>query len=64
MVRPLATDLHACLLKDLGRAWPKVREIRLRNGRRSVRLELDRQDNWILGTEIELLSDSDDESSW
>ena len=61
VLRPSATDLHLCLSKDLGRVWPTVREIRLRNGRSGVRLELDRQDNWILGNVFESFSDSEDE---
>jgi hypothetical protein len=62
VLRPLATDLHVCLSKGLGRVWPRVREIRLRNGQSGVRLELGCQDNWILGPVFESFSDSDDEN--
>ena len=50
VVRSLAADLHVCLSKDLGRAWPEVRQIILKDGQSSVHLNRDRQDNWILGT--------------
>ena len=49
-VGPLAADLHVCLLKDLGRAWPEVQIILLRSGRITIELRRDRQDNWILRT--------------
>jgi hypothetical protein len=60
VLRPLATDLHVCLLKDLGRVWPRVGQIRLRNGRYGV--SVNREDNWVLSTVFELRSFSDDES--
>ena len=59
---PLAMDLHVCLSKDLGRVWPRVRTIRLRNGRSRETVKLDRQDNWVLSTGSESFLDSDDES--
>ena len=61
-LRTLATDLHICLSKDLGRAWPKVREISLENGQSSLTLKLDCQDDWILSSRFELVPDSDNES--
>jgi hypothetical protein len=60
---PLAMDLRMCLLNDLRRAWPRVREIKLQDGHSSISVDLDDQDiNWVSGRGTEPFADSDDEN--
>jgi len=59
---PFYTDIHLCLMKDLGKVWPKVRRVRVR--RRFTCVLLDRDSDWspigdaFWDSDEDLLSDS------
>jgi hypothetical protein len=59
---PFYTDIHLCLMTDLGKVWPKVRRVRVR--RRFTCMLLDRELDWTPTTDAfwdsdeDLLSDS------
>ncbi len=63
----LSTDLRSCLLKDLGRAWPKIQDVELHN-RTQTSVLMDRPSNWgpneIISSDIEddVFEDLDDGS--
>ena len=41
---PFYTDIHLCLMKDLGKAWPKVQRVRVRQ--KFACMLLDRESDW------------------
>lgn len=41
----LSMDLRSCLLKDLGRAWPRIQAVELHN-RMQTNVLMDRPSNW------------------
>jgi len=54
---PFYTDIHLCLMRDLGKAWPKVRRVRVR--RRYTCMLLSRESNWNPTTDAFWDSDED-----
>jgi len=54
---PFYTDLHLCLMKDLGKAWPKVQRVRVR--RRFTCMLLARESDWSPAADNFLDSDED-----